>query len=178
MWRTAAGPVIGIPVRRIVIAGRARHAETTGMRGRVERRSRLVALANLGASGGVHACSREHRQPLRRNGAALRPASLGGRAWRGRDTRDYDGTVDRGAGTHATLRQLEGGVINVEPTGCRTQRRAGGCDAARPDECPRQPRVARRTAVHTSAVCIWSARTRGGHTESPHAAATPMMVRA
>ena len=49
-----------------------------------------------------HACSREHRQPLRRNGAALRPASLGGRAWRGRDTR-VDGTGDRGAGTNATL---------------------------------------------------------------------------
>ena len=28
---TAAFPVVGIPVRRIVIAGRATHAETTGM---------------------------------------------------------------------------------------------------------------------------------------------------
>ena len=32
--------------------------------------------------------------------------------------------------------------------------------------------------AHVQAQCVWSARTRGGHTESPHAAATPMMARA
>ena len=50
-----------MPIRRIIIARRARHdGETAGMRGRVERQqSRLVALATLGGSGGVHARSRQ-----------------------------------------------------------------------------------------------------------------------
>ena len=45
------------------------------MRGRVERQSRPIALPILGDSGGVHARSREHWQPLQRNGADLRPAN-------------------------------------------------------------------------------------------------------
>ena len=58
-------PIVAIPyypIRRVIVATRARHSErhvveTTGMRGHVERQSKLVAF---GEGGRVHAENQEH----------------------------------------------------------------------------------------------------------------------
>ena len=70
-----------------------------GRRGRGRRRRRRQPLR-------IHTGCQEHWQPLRRNGAALRRANLGGHAWVGRGPR-VDGAGVRGVSTHAALRAME-----------------------------------------------------------------------
>ena len=76
------------------------------------------------------------------------------------------------ARTRPCASSWEKDVIDAEPRE-DSKRRAGGCDAARPDALPES--CARSSDVQ--AQCVWSVRGPGAGTESPRAAATPMVAR-
>ena len=80
-----------------------------------------------------------------------------------RDTR-VDGTGERGAGTHATLRQLEESVMNAE---LRVERRGVQVGATRHGQTSAKDSQEWHDAHSgVQAQCVWSARTRGGHTKT------------